>query len=85
MRYVVTGGAGFIGSHVVEHLLKNKKNIVSVIDNFSTGNKDNIKSFKNNINLVKADIAKKGNWQNLFNNVDYVFHFAALADIEPII
>ena len=85
MRYVVTGGAGFIGSHVVEHLLKNKKNIVSVIDNFSTGNKDNIKSFKNNINLVKADIAKKGNWHNLFNNVDYVFHFAALADIEPII
>lgn len=83
MRYVVTGGAGFIGSHVVERLLKDKKNIVSVIDNFSTGNKDNIKSFKNDINLVQADIAKKGNWQDLLNNADYVFHLAALADIVP--
>ena len=83
MRYVVTGGAGFIGSHVVEYLIKNKKNRVSVIDNFSTGNKDNIKIFKNDINLVKADISKKGNWQNLLNDADYVFHFAALADIVP--
>lgn len=83
MKYVVTGGAGFIGSHVVEHLIKNKKNQVSVIDNFSTGNKDNIKNFKRNINLVCADISKKGNWQKLLQNADYVFHIAALADIVP--
>lgn len=83
MRYVVTGGAGFIGSHVVEQLLKNKKNLVSVIDNFSTGNKDNIKNFKHIINFVRADISKKGNWQNLLHNADYVFHLAALADIVP--
>ena len=83
MHYVVTGGAGFIGSHVVDHLVKNKNNIITVIDNFSTGNLDNIHTFKNDINLVKADISKKGKWMTYCSNADYVFHFAALADIVP--
>ena len=83
MRYIITGGAGFIGSHIVENLVKNKKNVITVIDNFSTGNKDNIKIFKNNINLVHADISKKGKWMNHLHNAHYVFHFAALADIVP--
>ena len=84
MIYVITGGAGFIGSHLVERLIKNKKNKVIVIDNFSTGNKDNIKNFINDIELIKADIANISPiWQNAILKADFIFHFAALADIVP--
>ncbi|MDA9633217.1 GDP-mannose 4,6-dehydratase [bacterium] len=83
MHYVITGGAGFIGSHIVERLIKNKKNRITVVDNFSTGNKDNIKNFKNNIKLVRADISKKGKWMSHLHNAHFIFHFAALADIVP--
>ncbi len=82
MRVIVTGGAGFIGSNLVEFLLKKKYKII-VIDNLSTGNKDNIKEFKNKIKFVKADISSLGKWQKLFKNIDIVFHLASLADIVP--
>ncbi|MCE7505303.1 SDR family oxidoreductase [Polynucleobacter sp. IMCC30063] len=82
MRAIVTGGAGFIGSHLVDSLLK--KNIsVIVIDNLSTGNLNNIEHFKNNIEFVNADIGESGSWQSKFKNIDWVFHLAALADIVP--
>jgi len=82
MRVIVTGGAGFIGSNLVEFLLKKKYKII-VIDNLSTGNKDNIKEFKNKIKFVKADISSLGKWQKLFKKIDVVFHLASLADIVP--
>ena len=50
-RALVTGGAGFIGSHVVEALLE-KGCDVNVLDNLSTGNKENLDPFKNRINLL---------------------------------
>ena len=84
MNYLITGGAGFIGSHLVEKLLI-KGNKITVIDNLSTGrilNLKKIKKFKK-INFIKGDISKKGKWVNNFKNVDCVFHLAALADIVP--
>ena len=81
MKYLITGGAGFIGSHLVEKLL-NANNKIIVLDNYSTGRKENLKNFKN-VNLLKCDISKKGNWFKKFKDVDCVFHIAALADIVP--
>jgi len=82
MKCLVTGGAGFIGSHLVEKLLKNGHS-VSVIDNFSTGRKSNLDHLKGKIKLYKKNIAVRGNWEKIFKNIDVVFHLAALADIVP--
>ncbi len=82
IKYIITGGAGFIGSHLVEHFVKQKKKIV-VIDNLSTGRIENLKEFRKNIKFVKSDISKKGNWMKEFKGKCYVFHLAALADIVP--
>ena len=82
MKIIVTGGAGFIGSHLAEYLEKKGHKII-VIDNLSTGNLDNIKSFKKKITFVKADISKKGRWEKFFRGTKVVFHLAALADIVP--
>lgn len=81
-KYIITGGAGFIGSHLVEALVKRKKKIV-VLDNLSTGRIENIKKFKKNIKFIKCDISKKGKWLNEFKGKCYIFHLAALADIVP--
>lgn len=83
MKFLITGGAGFIGSHLAEELSKKKINQVIIIDNLSTGRIENIKNFIKKINFIKADISKKGKWQNSFKKVDFVFHLAALADIVP--
>ena len=56
-KIIITGGAGFIGSHLAEHLLQ-KKNKITIIDNFSTGNLNNIKQIKNKVKVVNADISK---------------------------
>jgi UDP-glucose 4-epimerase len=82
MKSIVTGGAGFIGSNLVERLLELKSE-VTVIDNFSTGRLENIKKFEKYIKIIKADISKKGTWQKYFKKKDVVFHLAALADIVP--
>lgn len=81
-KAIVTGGAGFIGSNLVEFLLQSDFQVV-VVDNFSSGNYRNISSFASNIKLVVADISVPGAWQSEFKNVDVVFHLAALADIVP--
>jgi UDP-glucose 4-epimerase len=82
MRAIILGGAGFIGSHLAEKLL-NSNYQVKIIDNLSTGRRENINHIKKKIKFIKADISKKGKWQNEFKNTDYVFHLAALADIVP--
>ena len=82
MKCLVTGGAGFIGSHLVEKLIK-KGHSVTVIDNFSTGRRSNLSHLKDKVKLYKKDIAIKGNWEKIFKNIDVVFHLAALADIVP--
>ena len=82
MKSLVTGGAGFIGSNLVDLLIK-KKHKVIVLDNFSTGRRSNLKNhFKNNLKIVNVDISKN-NIDKYFSGVDYVFHLAGLADIVP--
>jgi len=77
----VTGGAGFIGSHLVE-LLVNDGFKVSVIDNLSVGKIGNLKSVLKEINFIEADI-RSNDVRSCFQGVDYVIHLAALADIVP--
>jgi len=82
IKYIISGGAGFIGSHLVETLVKKNKKVV-VLDNLSTGRYDNIRQFKNKIKFIKCDISKKGRWIKEFEGKCFVFHLAALADIVP--
>lgn len=84
MKYLVTGGAGFIGSHVVDQLLKDGHQ-VRVIDNFSTGRPQNLAHQKDNRNfeLAEADISDFSAIKRQFEDMDVVIHLAALADIVP--
>ena len=83
MKAVVTGGAGFIGSHMVDLLVKEGFD-VTVVDNLSNGRLENIEHHKGKINFVQADIGDyNADLQKVFEDVDYVFHYAALADIVP--
>jgi len=82
MKAIVTGGAGFIGSHLVDFLIKEDID-VTVIDNFSSGRIENLNHVKNKIELIESDISINKDWKKYFKNVDWVFHLAALADIVP--
>ncbi|EMN47124.1 3-beta hydroxysteroid dehydrogenase/isomerase family protein [Leptospira interrogans str. L1207] len=82
MKALVTGGAGFIGSHLVDLLLENQFE-VTVLDNFSAGRAFNLNHVKEKIDLVECDLSIQEDWIKKFQSVDYVFHLAALADIVP--
>jgi len=82
LKSIVTGGAGFIGSHLVDGLLDLGHEVV-VLDNFSTGRKENLDHVKDKIKLVKCELSVKGDWIKEFDKVDWVFHLASLADIVP--
>lgn len=81
---LVTGGAGFIGSHLVERLLHDGHR-VKVVDNFSTGRMENLDHLAGNSGLTihQADVADYSAIKDLFDDIDRVFHLAALADIVP--
>jgi UDP-glucose 4-epimerase len=83
-KAIVTGGAGFIGSHLADKLLQ-EGYFVTVLDNFSTGRPDNLSHQKSNKNLkvIKVDISSLEQILPHFKGVDQVFHLAALADIVP--
>lgn len=83
-KCLVTGGAGFIGSHLVERLLDDGYSVV-VIDNYSTGRPENLAHLTQNLNLAvhESNIADGEAIIPLFEGVDWVFHLAALADIVP--
>src|SRR5712691_1793763 len=78
--YVVTGGGGFIGSHIVEELLRRKQD-VKVIDNFSTGKRENIREFEKHIEVVEADLAEVPGLAGLVRGADYVIHQPAIPSV----
>lgn len=80
MKYLVTGGAGFIGSHLVEKLVASGES-VRVLDNFSTGKPENIKPFLNRIELIEGDIRNLETCQKACKGIDYVLHEAALGSV----
>ena len=82
MKIIVTGGAGFIGSHLVDALLAQHHEVV-VLDNFSTGRRENLAHVEGKVGIVECDLAVPGEWMGEFENIDRVFHLAALADIVP--
>ena len=82
MKTIVTGGAGFIGSHLVDQLLSDGHKVV-VIDNFCTGRKENLEHLSGSFELCEQDITNEGPWIDHFADADWVFHLAALADIVP--
>lgn len=81
---LVTGGAGFIGSHLVERLLADGHS-VTVLDNFSTGRPDNLLHLRDNTRLrvIQVDVADHAAIKPHFEGIEWVFHIAALADIVP--
>jgi len=78
--YVVTGGGGFIGSHIIENLVR-QRNTVKVIDNFSTGKRENIDAFKNDVEIIDADLAETKNLAQFLKGADYVIHQAAIPSV----
>ncbi len=78
--YLVTGGAGFIGSHIVERLVKDGHR-VKVLDNLITGKKENLASVIDDIEFIEGDIRDLDLLQKIFRGVDYVIHQAALRSV----
>jgi len=81
MKLVVTGGAGFIGSHLVKFLYR-KGHDVSVIDNLVRGKIENLESVEKEINFFKNDITDYSEIKNILKNADGVFHEAALTSVS---
>ena len=81
MKYAVTGGAGFIGSHLVKNLVEQGDEII-VIDNLNTGKKKNIEKFSEKIDFFEADIRDFNAIEDILKNVDGIFHEAALASVQ---
>ncbi len=78
--YVITGGAGFIGSHIADHLLR-QGHRVRIVDNFATGKRANIAELSGDLEVFEVNITDKAALDTAFAGADYVFHQAALASV----
>jgi UDP-glucose 4-epimerase len=81
MKILVTGGAGFIGSHITEYLVQ-RGDDVTVLDNLNTGRKENLAKINDKINFVNGDIRDSKLLEKLVSDTDSVFHEAALASVQ---
>jgi UDP-glucose 4-epimerase len=78
--YLVTGGAGFIGSHIASALVK-RGDRVRVLDSFSTGNRDNLAAIGNDVEFIEGDLVNPSDVARALEGVEVVFHQAALASV----
>src|SRR5688500_16570883 len=76
-KVAVTGGAGFIGSHLVDELVKHENQVV-VVDNFATGSRANLSSHNGSslVQIIEGDVCNRELLENAFQGVDVVFHLA---------
>ena len=81
MKILVTGGAGFIGSHLVDRLVQTNAGQVTVLDNFSRGREEHLVRSRSKIEVVRGDIRDRTSLQNVMNGVDLVFHLAAQSNV----
>tara|TARA_Y100000310_G_scaffold140977_1_gene140390 strand:- start:2769 stop:3689 length:921 start_codon:yes stop_codon:yes gene_type:complete len=81
MKILVTGGAGFIGSHIAEYLVQ-RGDDVTILDNLYTGRIENLSKVSDNVNFVNGDIRDYKLLEMLVNDFDGVFHEAALASVQ---
>ena len=81
-KILITGGAGFIGSNLIEELL-NRENTVVCLDNFATGKRENLRKFQNNTNfrLIEGDIRNLDDCRKATQGVNFVLHQAALGSV----
>lgn len=79
--YLVTGGAGFIGSHLVEALVEHGER-VRVLDDFSTGRRENLAAVADHIELLEGDVADPETAERAVSGCDYVLHLAAIASVQ---
>jgi UDP-glucose 4-epimerase len=79
--YLITGGAGFIGSHIVEHLLKQGRR-VRVLDNFSTGSRENLPEAHPLLEIINANICHPRDVTQVMRGVDHLLHLAALPSVQ---
>jgi UDP-glucose 4-epimerase len=84
MRVLVTGGAGFIGSHLADALIARGDQVVA-LDNFSTGSTANIKHITKNFEIIDGDIRNAGVINDAIKDVDLVFHMAAALGVNTIL
>ena len=80
MRVLVTGGAGFIGSHIVEELLKDGAS-VRILDNFSSGKRTNVENFPGKLEILEGDLRDAKAVHAAVREVDLVFHLAAFVSV----
>src|SRR5690348_5509256 len=80
--FLVTGGAGFIGSHLVEHLLNKGAEHVRVLDNLSTGETSNLESGSPNLEIVIGDIRDPKVCEEACRDCEFVLHEAAIGSVQ---
>jgi nucleoside-diphosphate-sugar epimerase len=80
MRYLVTGGAGFIGSHLVERLVREGA-AVTVLDDLSTGRREHLRAVRDRIRFIRGNVARLEICRRAMEGVDYVFHLAAVTSV----
>ncbi len=78
MIYLVTGGAGFIGSHIVEEIVRNGGKVI-ILDDFSKGTIENLKGVIKRVKIIKGSITNKNAIKEAMKNIDYIIHLAAVS------
>jgi len=81
VKYLVTGGAGFIGSHIVEVLTRQGQH-VRVLDNLSTGNRANIEPFSEMVEFIEGDLRDAASVRRATEGIEVIFHEGALASVS---